>query len=375
MARRGSATAVLAARELLRDACGWHNLLLALDAAGGPALLDQVVDGDTLTALVSRVAPNELLEATQEIDAPWAAWAEAVPAVRFVLRRQGEDLGVEPRAAPIAWVASKLRGGDEVIDPTLPSEALLAQAKSGPVVPRIREVLETRDDPDTTRALLHAAREGTPVQRGLALRILGARGRTDFLADAERALRHEAAGGAPGLAVDRGGWFRYLDALPCEVTLPLARAWFDEPWPLSHAAESILARHATADDRERLQAAGELALRHDLVYRLCSVVDALAHIGDPRSLPLLIAVYEQTRYSYARRRAVRALTRHEQDDRAHDLLIEALWDCEPESRELACRTVDRDALPVRGRLRDLAADPCEDEDVRAAAAGPAPAGI
>jgi hypothetical protein len=48
-------------------------------------------------------------------------------------------------------------------------------------------------------------------------------------------------------------------------------------------------------------------------------------------------------------------------------LAEALWDCEPESRELACFAACRmGGLPARRGL-EMSEDPYEDEDVRDAA--------
>jgi HEAT repeat protein len=50
------------------------------------------------------------------------------------------------------------------------------------------------------------------------------------------------------------------------------------------------------------------------------------------------------------------------------LAFECLFDCEPVSRGAAVRTVDLDDPAARDRLRQLAEDPLEEDDVRAAAA-------
>ncbi|HYO93348.1 MAG TPA: hypothetical protein VER33_02500 [Polyangiaceae bacterium] len=71
--------------------------------------------------------------------------------------------------------------------------------------------------------------------------------------------------------------------------------------------EHILARHATPDDRKTLQEAGSAALTSKDVYRVCSVVDALATIGAAESLPLLAEVYSSVPYSLARTGVVSAL--------------------------------------------------------------------
>lgn len=371
MARRGSEPGRKAVRDLIGAGTRWRSILIALEAREA---LVEVVDTETIARLVTCVPPRELVEAMHDVDAPWATWAESVPALRFVLRRAHEDIEVEPQPGPIAWVAGRVRPEPPpVVDPTMSTDALLARVESASDALTVRPLIEARRDPQTVRALLRAAREGNADQRYLALPLLGARGRDDLVGEAEQVLRVEAEGGpAPEPTRIRAAWFRYLEALPAETGLPLAREWLDARWPLSGAAESIFARHAAPEDRARLEAACEAALRHELVYRLCSLVDALGHIGDPGSLDLFERVYVETRYSYARRRAVAALVRHDTDARVQPLLVEALWDCEPESRVLACRAVDRSVLPTRSRIMELAADPCEHEDVRAAAAATPP---
>jgi hypothetical protein len=116
-----------------------------------------------------------------------------------------------------------------------------------------------------------------------------------------------------------------------------------------------------------LEHAGAAALRSDDMYRLCSVVDALASVGVSESIPLLREVYSRTPYSYARRRVIRALLPHVADRLARDLIEEALWDCEAESRELACGAASPLQIPIARRLAELADDDFEEAAVRSAA--------
>jgi hypothetical protein len=148
------------------------------------------------------------------------------------------------------------------------------------------------------------------------------------------------------------------------VTLPLARRWFDEPWPLSLAAEAIFVRHATGADRPALEAAGVTALAAGAMYRLCSVVDALGGIGDAASIAFLCDVCHHVPYSYARTHALEALRPHADVDRVRALLTDALWDCEAGAYAVACEVVDPTATDVRARLAELATDPREDADIR-----------
>src|SRR5690606_27358298 len=144
-----------------------------------------------------------------------------------------------------------------------------------------------------------------------------------------------------------------------------ARRWFHADWPLSAAAEHILIRHAEPDDRAMLEAAGAKALAERDVYRLCSVIDALARLADPRSLPLLAAIYRETNYSWARERVCIALLDHRDHVDAQPLLFESLWDCEQYVRALACDAVDPSSAAAR--LHELEHDCFESDEVRDAA--------
>jgi len=53
----------------------------------------------------------------------------------------------------------------------------------------------------------------------------------------------------------------------------------------------------------------------------------------------------------------------------HRYLEEALWDCESDSRAMACRAVDETSAVSRTRIQELASDRYESEAVTAAARG------
>jgi hypothetical protein len=216
-----------------------------------------------------------------------------------------------------------------------------------------------------------AAEVGAPWERNAALRALGHQGFPGFVGAAEEFLRMEsmhALTERPGIQ-RRIGFLRYLEELPPAISLPLARAWFTEAWPLSLAAEHILAKHAAPDDRPMLVAAGAAALESSDMYRLCSIVDALVTAGPDDALPLLIEIYERSPYSWARRRVVGAMDRCRVTADVHRYLEEALWDCESESRALACRAVDETSAISRSRIQELASDRYESEAVTAVARG------
>lgn len=201
----------------------------------------------------------------------------------------------------------------------------------------------------------------------IAARRLGELDHAELVPDAYAFLRSEC-----GLTLEqrrghrqRRAWVVYLESLPAVRTLELARSWFHDEWPLCHAARRILERHAEPEDRAMLEDAGAKALVEHDVYLLCSVVDALAGLADPRSIPLLAAIYQETDYSYARERVCTALLEHCERNDAQALLFESLWDCEAFTRGLACEGVD--VAAAAARLHELQADPFEREEVRSAA--------
>lgn len=214
--------------------------------------------------------------------------------------------------------------------------------------------------------LVSLAEAPTTGEGRLALRLLGAR---DHAALVPRAVARLTARSED--RTSRGSehvaYIRYLEELPAHRVLPLARDWLDAPWPLSLAAECLFARHAELDDGARLLLTAEAAFASDDMYRLCSMLDALARVPDSSRVPLVAAVCTETGYSYARWRALRSLAPLSNDPDAAAQLHEALWDCEAESRKVACAVADRTSATTTARLGEIAHDEFEDDDVRVAA--------
>jgi hypothetical protein len=371
MCRRGHQVA----RHVMASAVGsgrrWRACLDALEAAGGEALIDSVIPASSICDLLTCVDVAQLADAIQDVAAPWNRWSEELPSLRFATTSRARPLR-EPKAmsGPVSWIAARIhRPADPANLASLGAEALLEQLVTPGRASQVAEVLAARSDDETTRVLLAAAETGRGEARVVALRVLGGRGCTDFVAAAEEFLRNEAG-------IDhaqrrdhrtRRAFLRYLEALPASTTLRLARQWFAEPWPLSLAAEHILARHATHNDRAMLEAGGADALEANDMYRLCSVVDALSVAGPEESLAFLSEVYTEAPYSYARRRVVSAMTKCASSPTVNGFLAEALWDCESESRELACFAAWRMGGPPARRVLEMSEDPYEDEEVRDAA--------
>jgi hypothetical protein len=217
--------------------------------------------------------------------------------------------------------------------------------------------------------LVSLAEAPTTSEGRIALRLLGARDNSTLVPRAvtrltARSMDRTARG------PEHVAYIRYLEELPAHRVLPLARDWLDSPWPLSLAAECLFARHAEPEDRARVLATAEVAFDSDDMYRLCSMLDALARVPDSTLGPFLGKVCTATAYSYARWRALRVLAQRPTDGTAAPHLREALWDCEPESREVACAVADETSVTTRARLDQLARDEFEDDDVRRAASRP-----
>jgi hypothetical protein len=369
MAWRSHPAAQEALVTAIRQGRRWRACLDALEAAGGEVLIGAVVSARDVQALIGGVDVDALVDAVKVVAAPWDVWAAEVPALQFVAdARTRGDVAPKPMSGPVAWTAARIR----VPAPPAPSHDLttadLIELAKAPGSPRkIEEILATRTDRATLSALRDAAAAGTPGQQLVAYRILGSLGCTDFLDEAEDFLRKESRV-SPKERTQRStrrAYLAYLERLPAASTLERARQWFTEPWPLRLAAGKILAQHATRDDRVMLEEAGSAALASNDMYRLCSVIDALAAVGAVESLPFLSDVYGEAPYSFARRRVVEALVPHGANDLAQDRIVEALWDCEEESRALACGAADQ--LHAAGRLAELADDAFEDSYVRDAA--------
>ena len=75
------------------------------------------------------------------------------------------------------------------------------------------------------------------------------------------------------------------------------------------------------------------------MYRLCAMLEGLTVIAPVESLNFLIQTYAEAPYS-PRSRALTALRPHANHQAVSELLVESLWDCESEAREMP-------ALPCR----------------------------
>lgn len=162
-----------------------------------------------------------------------------------------------------------------------------------------------------------------------------------------------------------------LEALPAELTIPLARSWLHhETRPARSLAEHLFEAHAGRDDLGLLRAALVAALpdEEENCYRICSLVNALGRLKDTGEIPELAEVFVRFRYSYGRCRAACAMAETNPTEFAEQFAVECLWDCEPDTQVWGARLAPLTRRWVRRRLSELVEDQGEDEEVRAAAA-------
>jgi hypothetical protein len=202
--------------------------------------------------LLLSVGAEEVADAALEVEAPWETWAQTVAALRFVAAaRANRTTEVKRPWSPVAWLAHRL-GVPESADPAervSVAELLHAATKPGPIRP-IVDALLRREEHATDQALRSAARDGSPRERGVALRVLGSQGCVDYFDDAKEFLAAQTHGASKSDELFlRTNFVHYLEAITPELTLPLARDWLFARWPLSYAAERILSRRATLADR------------------------------------------------------------------------------------------------------------------------------
>jgi hypothetical protein len=154
--------------------------------------------------------------------------------------------------------------------------------------------------------------------------------------------------------------------MPASLALDTARLWFlRDEWYLHLAAGHVLAKHATWDD---------IAMLVDLLHRpetlrrddsrLSSVLDALSLFHGYGFIPELEQVFVETGHCFDRFRAAKAMAVTAPEDFVAQYALECLWDCHWEARGLGCDTVSLSLPGALDRLREIAADQGEPQDVR-----------
>ncbi|GHB78789.1 hypothetical protein GCM10010347_56510 [Streptomyces cirratus] len=145
------------------------------------------------------------------------------------------------------------------------------------------------------------------------------------------------------------------------------RLWVRRPDALGAAAGALLAARGSAEDALVVLGALRSTVRgHGPdAQRLFALVDGAGRLAIGCAAPVLRHIYRETSSSHLRGRAARALASTDASFAA-GFAVECLWDCEETTREVAARHAETADARVAPRLRRLAADPAEEEDVQSA---------
>ncbi|AKN73445.1 hypothetical protein QR97_30060 [Streptomyces sp. PBH53] len=214
--------------------------------------------------------------------------------------------------------------------------------------------------PEDRPEILQAARTGTDGARCTALRYLADSNDRDALELIEAAV---ADGTTPVVeaAVDA------FERMRSVAAVDRARGWAQRPDALGAAAGRMLACRGGTQDRDLVLGALREAVRGEGpdAPTLWTLVDGAGRLGIACAAPVLRHVYRETASSHLRGRAARALAATDPSF-ATGFAVECLWDCEETTRELAARHAETGDARVVERLRRLAADPAEEDEVQTA---------
>ncbi|MFI6108871.1 HEAT repeat domain-containing protein [Streptomyces sp. NPDC051310] len=152
-----------------------------------------------------------------------------------------------------------------------------------------------------------------------------------------------------------------------EAAVDRARGWVHRPDALGASAAGVLACRGGAQDAGLVLGALREAVRAEGpdAPSLYPLVDGTGRLGIACAAPVLRHVYRETAASQLRGRTARALAATDPSF-ATGFAVECLWDCEETTREIAALHAETGDVRVAERLRRLAADPAEEDEVQTA---------
>jgi len=223
--------------------------------------------------------------------------------------------------------------------------------------------------PEDRAELLAAARSGPDAARAVAIRHLAERDDRDAL-DLVQEAADEAAvltPSAPEPAV-LGSVLDALSRMRGAAALDRARQWAaGRDDALGLVAARMLACRGGVQDADTVLAALRRSVRTlgPDADALAPLVDGAGRLTIRCAAPVLRHIYRETASSQLRGRAAQALAATD-DTFAAGFAVECLWDCEETTREIAARHAETGDNRVVERLRRLAADPAEEDEVQTA---------
>ncbi|XHM66285.1 HEAT repeat domain-containing protein [Streptomyces nigra] len=214
--------------------------------------------------------------------------------------------------------------------------------------------------PEDRPQIVEAAREGGDGARCTALRYLADTDDPEVLDLVEAAV----VTGSPVVVEAAVDAFERMRSV---AAVDRARGWARRPDPLGAAAGRLLACRGGAQDKDLVLAALREAVRGEGpdAPTLWTLVDGTGRLGIACAAPVLRHIYRETASSHLRGRTARALAATDPSFPA-GFAVECLWDCEESTREIAARHAETGDTRVVERLRRLAADPAEEDEVQTA---------
>jgi hypothetical protein len=247
----------------------------------------------------------------------------------------------------------------------LPLEELFSRVDESNCT-RFWRFLPEKVSPDDEDYLLGQLSTGNPQHMILAFRGLGHLG-TPRALNAVRSYI-EASENADRKVRRRA--FDAIEEMPASLTLDLARQWFRrKEWYLHVPAGCILERHAALEDVSLLIEAlrtPETVQCED--SRLGSALRTMARFDGIGPIAELEQVFCQVQDCYRRYEAAQAMKITAPVEFASTYAFECLWDCHDDTRALGCEMVNLSTPRALERIREIATEGNDNDDVQQAAA-------
>jgi hypothetical protein len=139
----------------------------------------------------------------------------------------------------------------------------------------------------------------------------------------------------------------------------------ESEWHLQVGTGHILSHHATYRDVPLL---AEVIRAPETIewddFHLSYALEALARCEDFGYIPEIEMVFVEAPHSYDRYRAALAMNATAPTVFQPKYAFECMWDCHGDMRELGCDTVLLSLPGAVGRLKEIATDPHESDDLR-----------